>query len=91
MIKEKYNKIRALLVSCKYAENDSNGNSRFEIIIIAKYPTILNKVFSGICKDSHARFYKNDNINSYSIQNVTVSFYITYKNKVIFTEIGECL
>lgn len=89
MIKEKYILVRCKLISCIYAGNDKNGNGRYKLIVVSKNINILNKVYSGICKDSNASSYKNDSGNGYYIRDIFISFYITDKNKVVFTEIGE--
>lgn len=89
MIKERYTNIVCLLISCTYKRTTTNGNSIYNIIILMR--DIVNKeykVYNGVLKNGlPSSTLKTDTENGYTPKKVQVNFYITDKNKVVFTDV----
>lgn len=89
MVKERFTNIPCLLISCKYKGSTHNGNSTYNITILTR--DIINKeykVYSGVLKNMlPSTTLKTDGDNGYTPKKVQIDFYITNKNKVVFTEL----
>lgn len=89
MIKEHFSSIPCLLISCEYKGSTRNGNSVYNIIVLMR--DIVNKeykVYNGVLKNMlPSSTLKTDTENGYTPKKVQVNFYITDKNKVVFTDV----
>lgn len=90
MIKEKYTNIICLLISCTYKRTTTNGNSVYNIIILMRDVVSKHyKVIHGTSQDYTCYGLSNKKVNCYTPAKIYADFYVTDKNKAVFTELKE--
>lgn len=90
MIKEQFTNIRCLLVSCTYKRTTTNGNSVYNVIVLMRDLVTKNyKVIHGTSQAYNCNGMSNKRYNYYTPIKIFADFYITDKNKAVFTELKE--
>lgn len=90
MIKERFTNISCLLISCSYKRTTTNGNSVYSIIVLMRDVVSKRyKVIHGTSQDYTCYGLSNKKVNCYTPAKIYVDFYVTDKNKAVFTEIKE--
>lgn len=90
MVKERFTNIPCLLISCTYKRTTTNGNSVYNIIVLMRDVVSKRyKVIHGTSQDYTCYGLSNKRENCYTPAKICVDFYVTDKNKAVFTEIKE--
>lgn len=90
MVKERYTNIICLLISCTYKHTTTNGNSVYSIIVLMRdIVSKRYKVIHGTSQDYSCYGLSNKKVNCYTPAKIYADFYVTDKNKAVFTELKE--
>ena len=90
MVKKRSPNIICLLISCTYKRTTTNGNSVYSIIVLMRdIVSKRYKVIHGTSQDYTCYGLSNKKVNCYTPAKIYADFYVTDKNKAVFTELKE--